>query len=380
MNLPFVSRLLSTVLSSYVPYTLYIVFITMFSDSNLVGVREVVWSMLSLLVMVAAYAIIRSSSTRASVLWVVLGDLCVFCGWWWMVSWTSLGLWVVLVFVLWFRVRRLVGNSLLPGLRFDFRLDSILLIFTGAVLGLRLASSGHGTEWASAWMTVTMFYLIGRMVHLWQLERQLTATQGATHWTLLWTGTTALLVALISPWILKLYWLMMIAGATAGGILGVLLGARIHLQPQSGIQSVTPSSAVSSFHAQTVVSHPVVPLAAKIAFYILLSVGGLLITWWAVRMVRVKPMRSFGKDDTEPPISVQRAWVSNPSEPRFVSTKDPVRLQYQNWLRRQFARGLPMNEQESARQYLQRLIGLNKESPGQIEEELTHTYERVRYR
>ncbi|MCL6445078.1 MAG: DUF4129 domain-containing protein [Alicyclobacillus sp.] len=277
------------------------------------------------------------------------------------------------------RVRRLVfAQSASEQNRRMFRTDSIVLIMLVPLFALsQPGASDPGMRTAGEIVSgITILYVFARIYTLWRFERVETGTRRASRAGLYILIAAAVVLAVGTPFILlhaffALFALVLPLALLFAGFLE-LLGFHLHartLSKRPMPKRIVHPKQPQPHPLQHVPQHSITVLAIIAGVILAVIIIGVLIR---TSKGRLQGDASQQADETE--ATVERTWMFRDREMRFLRTQDPVRLRYQQWLRRHAEKGHPLRPSETPHQYALRMTPEDPEA-----QDLTAEYEHHRY-
>lgn len=215
---------------------------------------------------------------------------------------------------------------------------------------------------------MSVLYFLGRIYVLWSTERVETETAGASK--------AGLVVMLLSAAAFALWGLTIgLRGLMTLVALLALAGVPLlFLLPEIHSKAANPANRMAEIShlfkqrdAHAAAAHS--GLYGVLAVLFAVSAAASAVALW--RIWRRAGLRlPEGRAEGTGPAAIARHWVS-PGGPVFAQTSDPVRLRYQEWLRKNHEKGASVRPDETPREFLRRAA--EPDAP------LTEGYERRRY-
>lgn len=355
---PFVLRWTSIAMQLFVPFVLYVMIGGLFVNQGSVG-QTLAISFLGMLAaaLVSAGLFLHGQPVlRATISGILVAVI-------FLVSWMAvlplnllMALYLGLNAFILARVRSLATtNSAADVNRRTFRVDTIILVVTVVLYSLFASGSAvvGGISVTDLGAFCLLLYVIGRMYTLWGFERLETRTNGASRAGVYLLIAMALIITLWGPFLL-IHGLALLAATIAMGLLPLLyILAKVlpfHLRPRPltlhpvgqlpkrAPNRLPHAGPVAAYHSWTTV---VVVLGIGMAVAAII---------WLLLKSRQTPSHEQDPEAETP--TVRRSWVRIGQSLDLLPTTNPVRLQYQSWLRKQHRRGVEVSPYETARQVI----------------------------
>jgi hypothetical protein len=282
---------------------------------------------------------------------------------------------ILLTLAVLFRSVRLLTAALVNDVtRLALRVDSIL-----SVCAFVVYAAFGGTQMN----TYVSQYILGgastvaltvRLVLLWRLERLDSGSHHASSRVLLWIPLIAVLVFVVAPSLLRLLFIAIMFLDFVFTVPFIYLLSHIHLWPSKVRVPHILQGNLVLHNAHVAERHVLSGSNLRVivfAVFVVIAVG---VLFWAIRKRQSVSLGAVSR-----PQQVIRRRIDSLNSVKFLSTTHPVRLAYQDFIRKQSRRGRQMDKADTVRTYEQRVSpGLQAVDRRQLTE-LGGEYERVRY-